>query len=797
MKSILVLFLCLMAYLLPATILIVSQDGTGHFTAIQDGITASVNGDTVLVYPGTYYENINYSGKNITVASLELTTGNPAYRESTIIDGNNAGSCVMVISHEINASIYGFTIQHGSGWTYIQNGAQVSIGGGIRIRYASDFRIVSCVIKENRATAGGGINILQGTMHLIDTLIYHNYASQIGGGILFEMDSNCNFDYNQRCSIYENHAGAMNDIGASEVGGVIDIVLDTFTVNPPSVYYSNYVYLFSGGYGYFTYDILNAYRAEINHNIYVSPLGNDNNDGLSPENPLKSITKALHSIASDSLNQKTIFLAPGTYDSEDGQIFPLSLKAHVKLVGDSLDYPIILNQYYEETICGGYAPGISVKNLIIEHNNHQPIDVFTLYHSNNAKLSNIIINPVHGLYTSGMTLYQGKYDLEDITLNGLTSNCSSGINFFVSYGSAKNIFINDCHTLGGEDLPEVSIINADLDSTLVLENITISNCSVISPNESMIQVKTNQFSNPYLRLTNLLAYNNTTTANSPFSISLNSNNESVITNCTIVNNVGGSSILKLSGRMNVSNCLISNGGYSEINVRNTQIAGYISNMQFNNNLIEGYPNSVYVHTSNNVDLNEYNFDADPGFAGTDWSNPLSYRLGNDSPCIDAGTPDTTGLYLPEYDLLGNPRIYNGIVDIGCYEWNGTGAGEDVIPIPTDGIVLSLYPNPVYAKGSKGSYSFIEFTLTVKAKQPPIVKIYNLKGQRVRSLTISHSYNDLVRQAGLSKQVSSSGEFYSTVFDCRDERGGKLASGIYLIRIKADGRQASVKMTIIR
>jgi hypothetical protein len=86
---------------------------------------------------------------------------------------------------------------------------------------------------------------------------------------------------------------------------------------------------------------------------------------------------------------------------------------------------------------------------------------------------------------------------------------------------------------------------------------------------------------------------------------------------------------------------------------------------------------------------------------------------------------------------------------------------------------------------------------IKAKEPPIVEIYNLKGQRVRSLTISHSYNDLVRQAGLSKQVSSSGEFYSTVFDCRDERGGKLASGIYIIRVMADGREKAGKLTILR
>ncbi|MEA3286786.1 MAG: FG-GAP-like repeat-containing protein, partial [Candidatus Marinimicrobia bacterium] len=72
----------------------VRTDGTGDFTLIQDAIDASSDGDTVLVYPGTYVENINFNGHNIVVGSLFLTTQDTSYISSTIIDGNQAGSVV-------------------------------------------------------------------------------------------------------------------------------------------------------------------------------------------------------------------------------------------------------------------------------------------------------------------------------------------------------------------------------------------------------------------------------------------------------------------------------------------------------------------------------------------------------------------------------------------------------------------------------------------------------------------------------------------------------------------------------
>ena len=200
------------------------------FPTIQAAINAAVNGDTVLVDPGTYVENIDFKGKLITVQSAK----GPSV---TTIDGGNVAPVVNFSTSETAAAVLqGFTIQHGNATgTYGYEGAGVHIsgasptvegnvitanvscasgtgigissaspvirdntitgnskqsgcsgqgGGGIDVGGAGSAQIIHNTITNNSSDFGGGIDLFAaGTPTLLNNTISNNTAGIQGGGI--------------------------------------------------------------------------------------------------------------------------------------------------------------------------------------------------------------------------------------------------------------------------------------------------------------------------------------------------------------------------------------------------------------------------------------------------------------------------------------------------------------------------------------------------------------------------------------------------------------------------------------
>ena len=161
-----------------------SDDNDGSellpFLSIQAAINASSDGDTVLVAPGYYTENINYNGKNIVVGSSYLITNDTSYVSSTIIDGDNLGPVVLIEDIGSSVKLIGFTLI---------NGMSTNGGGGIR-NINSNSILESLKIKNCYTMTGGnggGIYLSGSNSNLKNISLNENSADGLGGGVYSEL----------------------------------------------------------------------------------------------------------------------------------------------------------------------------------------------------------------------------------------------------------------------------------------------------------------------------------------------------------------------------------------------------------------------------------------------------------------------------------------------------------------------------------------------------------------------------------------------------------------------------------
>ena len=713
MKYLLAIIISIFAIQSFANTLTVKQDGTGGYTIIQEAVDATVDGDTVLVWPGTYFENVQCREKNITIGSLTLTTGDLAYIHQTIIDGNHTGSCFYVRDCQDYCTIDGFTLQNGSGTDY------GNVSGGAIIALYTTVDIFNCIITDNHAQGyGGGIYYNHSTGYLSNTTIKNNHAYGRGGGLLL-LNSSINFDPVNKCNIYLNFAARGTDIyKLGDECGPLHVVVDTFTVINP-----DYYYLYSDfGFGIPEEDIsfdINTEKAQsVTEDLFVAVNGNNQNSGLTPNEPLRDISYALLKMISDSITPDTIHVANGVYTLSSGEKFPLSLKRDVSITGQNRDSTILDAEDQIYMLHGIInAHNYCISNLTMQHGNG---DVISPYGSggviceanDNSRFENILLKENYGIASGGGGV---------TTSNGFVMD---SVEFVNNIGSGGIRIGWSSHYGGFHDT--ITFINCK-----VIQNYPDYSPDMPAGGGIIINGQTSYPKNNIALLYNCLFIenqsrnvNNNPNANA---LAISRASEAYLINCTLADNTSNNPEAAAIGvtngsELHIYNSIIYNNEYAPAYMYTLDWAGE-GNLYIYNSLVDGGEQAIQFYSPyDNLYYDETNIDLDPLFYG---GPDFPYNLSDLSPCINTGTLDLPAfIELPETDLAGNPRIVDDVIDMGCYEWNPTVGFNEYQPIQKEKVkLLNAAPNPF-----SGSTTI---SVVYKTKCSVKLEIYNNYGQRVK------------------------------------------------------------------
>jgi hypothetical protein len=763
---------------LSADILTVKQDGAGDFTVIQEAYLAASSGDTVLVFPGTYFENVHiYRSIDITMGSLFLITQDQTYVKNTVINGNQTGSCITIHNTgDISIIINGFIITNGSGYEDSER------GGGIFISNCSPV-IKNCIIEYCTAQTGGGIYMKYSEPFFAGNIIRYNHATEPGGGIFIAIDASPTFDQEHKNSIYLNHASHGCDICKTEYSPELTIFLDTVTVQNPDTYFI----LSYDDHGFPVNDIVvvaeNHKVESVDAHLYVNPIsGNNMNSGLVPDQPLKTIAFAMTKILPDTIDHNTIFLANGIYSpSLSGELLPVNTRSYVSLIGVNVDSTIIDAEYTSPLLYSeNETCNTIIRNITFQNGNGDLGGISTFGGNYFISNSNIDISNLRIQYTIS-SLRPG------IELLGVANLYANNIRVVNNFGGLAFYYgnkymngtcnINNCRvSFNGPDSNPFEGEGAGVGISGNIEN------------QSMSYIVTN------LNVTNNIRIPNPLWGTGQ-AVGLLIEDEAIVKliNCTVGNNVCRS---ENSFGINIDegaeatfyNSILYGDSLREMSLGNVNgsFKPATANIAYSN--IEGGESEIHNwYNQHTLNWLEGNINQNPQWVGT---GDTAYYLQDDSPCINAGTPmykdgmeppyirEEDGKYvlymhnmdtvhLPATDLAGNPRISGGRIDMGAYEYQDTTTAiAEFSETPENSLDVVVYPNPFYV------HSFVDFSLNEKNHIQIIIT--DLNGKTVKNFL----------DATLPKGK------YKFTWKGDNDYGTTLKTGVYLLTLWNGGEKIS-------
>ena len=783
-------------------------------STIQNGINSSVNGDTVLVSPGEYKENINFLGKKIVVASKYILTNDTSYISNTVIRGINNTSTVSFANNEDSLSILtGFTITNGLVGIYcqnsnptltflkIENNASNDFGGGIKCINSNPL-IKNTTIRNNQSRYdGGGFYCSNSNPIIMNSTIENNQSYQNGGGLYCSNSNpklnNVVVSFNKSMvdggGIYsENNSQPKilnsfisNNISTWYGGGIAcyksNAILDSVTIsfNKSESWYSGGLHCEKSS------PILT--NVLITENNVARAVGAGAGGGgigiIDSSNPYLSnvtITKnaalvsgggiyidAYSAITFDTVKRSNIYHNESTFGFE---IFSENKEVHLvvdtfivmKPSSDQL-YPI--NNYTFDILHAKVSQENSV--LYVSPNGNNENDGLSWFNplKTIGYAKSIIKATSHtqgviyldsGLYS--MSTNGERYGLQiwsNISMRG------RGVNQTILEGNDQDGILHYSYVLG-DTIENLSLTNgrssfgggiAITNSDVVLKNVIIRDCNGINGGAINVSLYSN------VTIVNSLFFHNTATAWGGALYGGELAHFKLI-NVTITDNLAndnGGGIYCYAANVDLINSILWNNSPFQVYIYEfagaSEINAAYSDIQDGLNGIRYKGNGIIWYDSTNIST-------DPLFE----SSSGNYHLSNASPCIGVGIDS---IQILDYFLVSSAvdieqhlraDSLHTFPDIGAYEFlyeqpdNIEHFGKEIV---SDFSLLQNFPNP-FNPSTTFKYS-IAHTSNVS------IIVYNTLGQIVKEL---------------SKGTQSVGDYYIHF------SGIELPSGVYFYTINA-------------
>ena len=614
------------------------------YSTIQEGIDASLDGDTVLIAQGTYYENL-ILGKEIVLASHALydDLGSDWHANeninNTMISGDHNGSCLIIRDGNIEPTVLGLTFQDGIG-TSLQvqtDGCDLTTqklsGGAILIYKAYPTinynRFINNGFEEQAGGGGTSESVADGgaiSHYASDDIEFDedrgNARANTGSSRTIPNEMNIQNNYFEG-----NRSGDGKNFYSNGFEGSIDVshsIFDDIDCESNSV--NDFVLKSKENKAEYIQNDISGNCIEGN-SFYVSMDGNNNNSGTESE-PFKTIGHALSFVKDDSTITTTIHVGEGVFSpSTTGEQFPIVLPDHVHLLGASRETSILdaeadsdkqsrVIKIVEEcqniklanfTITGGNAESagcVGGGGILVALSNYGSVDVV---------LENLIVTDNSALRGGGISIYQASGPtLSDLIIQENTSQYNGGgLNIDASVASVTGGTIRGNNCVVGSSSTGGGIMMRNSEATLTKISIT-----------------------------------DNTTPGYGGGIAIY-NTDAVLTNLTVSGNVGS----------------VSGGGIGLLQNANAMIINSIIWGNDPNQLFESEAITLTVAYSNIEGggfAGEGNISADPLFVDADNGD---YTLQGGSPCIDTGTADVDG------DGVDDMTDYFGAApDMGAFEF---------------------------------------------------------------------------------------------------------------------------------